>query len=169
MLITDKFVFFWGGIYSQWYKSNFVINGWTYVSAEQYMMWSKAMLFNDEKIATAIRKTNNPSTQKSLGRKVKGFDKSLWDKYCRIFVYQANYAKFSQNTELLMELLSTGDKEIVEASPEDTIWGIGMYETDPDILDKSKWRGTNWLGIEIMNVREALKNISNQNKSIPQE
>ena len=156
-MITENYVFFWGGICSQWYPSEFTLEGEKFTSAEQYMMWKKAKLFNDEDVANEIMKTNNPREQKSLGRKVRGFDKYKWEQVCRDYVYEGNYAKFTQNQELKDELLTYGDREIVEASPEDRIWGIGLHETDPNILDKSKWNGTNWLGETIMKVRNELK------------
>lgn len=155
-MITDKYVFFWGGVCSQWYPSQFVINEQKFNCAEQYMMYKKALLFEDESVANAIMATFNPREQKALGRKVRGFDKDVWEAECKEYVYEANYAKFTQNPNLLEELESYGDREIVEASPEDKIWGIGLHETDPNILDKSKWQGTNWLGESIMRVREQL-------------
>jgi ribA/ribD-fused uncharacterized protein len=98
-----------------------------------------------------------PALQKAIGKTVRGFDKEKWEKYCLDIVTDGNYAKFTQNPEMKKELLASGDREIVEASPEDRIWGIGMHETHPDILDKSKWQGTNWLGISIMRVRECIR------------
>ncbi len=156
-MITKDYVFFWGGICSQWYSSWFEIDGQKFSCAEQYMMYKKALLFEDEEVANAIMRTQNPMEQKALGRKVRGFDKDKWEAVCRDYVYEGNYAKFTQNPELLEELETYGDREIVEASPEDAIWGIGMHERHPDILDKSKWQGTNWLGEAIMRVRETLK------------
>lgn len=153
---TDKYIFFWGGTYSQWCPSNFTIDGVTYNCCEQYMMAKKALLFNDNNAYKEIMATKSPKEQKAIGRKVKGFDKDKWDAVCREIVYEANYAKFTQNAVMKSELLRTGDREIVEASPEDKIWGIGMHESHPDILDKSKWKGTNWLGEAIMRVRETL-------------
>lgn len=155
-MITDKYVFFWGGVCSQWYPSQFEINEQKFNCAEQYMMYKKAMLFEDTDVANAIMATFNPREQKALGRKVRGFDKDVWEVECKEYVYEANYAKFTQNPKLLEELKSYGDREIVESSPEDKIWGIGMHETHPDILDKSKWQGTNWLGEAVMRVREQL-------------
>ena len=156
-MIAEEFVFFWGGICSQWYSSWFEIDGQKFSCAEQYMMYKKALLFGDEDVANAIMRTQSPMEQKALGRKVRGFDKDKWEEHCREYVYEGNYAKFTQNPELLEELMSYGDREIVEASPEDPIWGIGMHETNPDIFDKSKWKGTNWLGEAIMRVRDELK------------
>jgi ribA/ribD-fused uncharacterized protein len=100
--------------------------------------------------------TKGPKEQKALGRSVKGFDKNKWEAVCREIVYEANYAKFTQNTVMKSELLRSGDRELVEASPYDNIWGIGMSESDKDILDKSKWKGTNWLGEAIMKVRKTI-------------
>jgi ribA/ribD-fused uncharacterized protein len=156
-MITDDYVFFWGGICSQWYASEFEIDGQKFTCAEQYMMYKKALLFEDEDVANAVMRTQNPREQKALGRKVRGFDKDKWEEVCREYVYEGNYAKFTQNPELLEELISYGDREIVEASPYDKIWGIGLHETSPDIEDKSKWQGTNWLGEAIMRVRNELK------------
>jgi len=155
-MITDNFVFFWGGTYSQWCPSEFKIDGVTYNCAEQYMMAKKALLFNDFDSLREIMLEKSPAIQKALGKKVKGFNKEIWETYCRDFVYDGNYAKFTQNKDMLLELLSSGDREIVEASPEDKIWGIGMHERHEDILDRTKWQGTNWLGEAIMQVRETL-------------
>jgi hypothetical protein len=158
-MITDKYVFFWGGTFSQWCPSEFTIEGVTYNCAEQYMMAKKAMLFNDSNAYEQIMNTSHPLTQKAIGRKVKGFNKETWEKVCRGYVYDANYAKFTQNPKMLKELMDTGDREIVEASPEDKIWGIGLHESDARVHDKSQWQGTNWLGEAIMNVRKTLKKV----------
>lgn len=162
---TDKFIFFWNGIYSQWHMSKFVIDLVEYNCCEQYMMAKKALLFNDMDSYDAIMEAKRPADQKSIGRTVKGFVKNKWEAVCRDIVYDANYAKFTQNANLKNQLLESGDRELVEASPYDTIWGIGMRDSDPNILDKSKWRGTNWLGQAIMKVRETLKKESNGNNS----
>ena len=120
------------------------------------MMYKKALLFEDESVANAIMATFNPKEQKALGRKVRGFDKEKWEEVCREYVYEANYAKFTQNPRLLEELMSYGDREIVEASPEDKIWGIGLHETDERVHDKSQWQGTNWLGEAIMRAKDQI-------------
>lgn len=155
---TDKYVFFWGGPFSQWYPSNFEIDGVKFTHAEQYMMYKKAMMFSDANTAEEILKAKHPRDQKALGRKVKNFVKEDWEANCKRFVYDANRAKFTQNPKLLKVLLSTGNKELVEASPEDKIWGIGLHEKDPRCLDKNQWQGTNWLGEAITKVREDLLN-----------
>lgn len=156
MKTTDRFVLFWNGPFSQWYPSKFAIDGIEYNCCEQYMMAKKALMFGDAESHKMIMSTDSPKDQKAFGRRVKGFDKSRWEEECRDIVFDANYAKFTQNGNLLEELMKTGDKEIVEASPVDKIWGIGLHETDPDALDKSKWQGTNWLGEAIMQVRDAI-------------
>lgn len=158
-MVTDKYIFFWGGTFSQWCPSPFELNGIKYNCCEQYMMAHKAVMFNDFEAYKAIMASTSPREQKAIGRKVKNFDKDTWDSVCREIVFDANFAKFTQNPKMMVELIETGDKEIVEASPEDKIWGIGLHESDSRCLDKSQWQGTNWLGEAIMQVRERLKTI----------
>lgn len=129
----EKFTFFWSGTFSQWAESPFKIDGVAFNTAEQYMMYKKALLFHDYSSAGKIMKEKNPRHQKALGRKVKGFDKDRWERYCKQFVYEANYAKFTQNPHMLTELLETAGTTLVEASPEDKIWGIGLKEGDPKL------------------------------------
>lgn len=150
-------ILFWGGTFSQWFPSDFIIDGIKYVTAEQYMMARKAKLFGDNDAYCEIMKSKEPAYQKQIGRQVKGFEKNEWESICRQIVYDGNYAKFTQNPVMKEELMATGDMEIVEASPHDKIWGIGLHETDPRAWDKSTWKGTNWLGEAIMQVRETLK------------
>lgn len=156
MLITTDYVFFWGGVFSQWHPSSFIVDGIVYLTAEQYMMAKKALIFNDVENYNNIMDSIMPNEQKAYGRMVRGFNKEVWDRVCRKIVYDGNYAKFSQNKDMLKILLDTGNKEIVEASPEDRIWGIGLHMNDIRVHDKTKWEGTNWLGIELQRVREAL-------------
>jgi ribA/ribD-fused uncharacterized protein len=160
-MAKENFIMFWGGTYSQWCPSKFTIDGVEYNCAEQYMMAKKALLFDDVESYNMIMYADNPRDQKAFGRRVKGFDKDKWEAVCRKYVYDANYAKFTQNPKMLEELMATGDKEIVEASPEDKIWGIGLHESDPLAWDKSTWQGTNWLGEAIMQVRKTLKENKN--------
>lgn len=157
----SKYHFFWGGPFSQWCPSKFTIEGVEYNCAEQYMMAQKAILFGDTGIHSKIMACKEPSTQKSLGKKVSGFDLTTWQQNAKLIVYRGNLAKFSQNPNLYEYLVATGDLEIVEASPEDKIWGIGLHESNPDVHDKSKWQGTNWLGEVIMAVRADLKVLKN--------
>jgi ribA/ribD-fused uncharacterized protein len=153
---TEKYVLFWNGPFSQWYPSRFDIGGTEYNCCEQYMMAQKALMFGDTESYRMIMSTGSPKDQKEIGRRVKDFDKTKWESFCRQIVYDANYAKFTQNKALMEELVKTGSLEIAEASPVDLIWGIGLHETDPDALDKSKWQGTNWLGEAIMQVRDSI-------------
>lgn len=158
-LITEKYVFFWNGIYSQWYRSDFTIADMTFNCCEQYMMYKKAMLFGDEEIADQIMEATHPSEQKSLGRLVKNFNRDKWDEHCFSIVYRANYAKFNQSETLKNQLLLTGDRTIVEASPYDKIWGVKMYMDDEYILNPAHWKGLNLLGFSLMTVRNELKTI----------
>ena len=155
-MAKQDFIFFWGGTFSQWCRSIFKIDGVIYNCCEQYMMAKKALLFGDYEALAKIMDSEDPSYQKAQGRGVKGFRKETWERYCRKYVFDANYAKFTQNPDMLDELMCTIPKEIVEASSEDPIWGIGLRENDPRAWDKSTWLGTNWLGKAIMEVREKL-------------
>lgn len=156
---TDTHIYFWNGTYSQWEPSTFIIEGVTYNCAEQYMMAEKARLFNDVQAYTDIMLSKSPSEQKAIGRKVQNFDPVKWNEVCRLVVYRANLAKFSQNPVMLDELFDSEEKIIVEASPEDTIWGIGLHFSDDKVLDKKNWKGKNWLGEAIMQVRSDLTTI----------
>ena len=154
---NDKFVLFWRGPFSQWYPSEFKVDGISYNCAEQYMMAEKAKLFGDNKIRKQIMKTNSPREQKALGRKVSNFDAGKWNSVARDIVYKGNLAKFSQNKDLQKELLTTEDKTLVEASPYDKIWGIGLAADDPNATRPENWKGTNWLGEVLMRVRDELR------------
>jgi len=153
---TDKYVFFYGSCYSQWAMRDIEIGGGKYNCCEQRMMAAKAYLFRDHVAMKKIMEAKDPANQKALGRMVKGFDKDRWEEIAQDVVYEANYAKFTQHEDWKQQLIATGDKIIVEASPTDCIWGIGMSCDDPGIEDPKNWRGTNWLGEEIMNVRNVL-------------
>lgn len=154
---TEEYILFYGGIFSQWYKRDMIIDGVVYCTCEQFMMAEKAKLFNDDLSLSSIMNSKEPAEQKALGRKVKGFNKDQWDKICRDVVYRGNYAKFSQHKDLKEILLKTNNKIIAEASPYDRIWGIGLKATDERALNSSKWEGTNWLGEAIMKVRSEIK------------
>jgi ribA/ribD-fused uncharacterized protein len=156
MKITEKYVFFWHGIYSQWHKAKMTIGGVEYSSCEQYMMHQKAIVFSDFYIASQILLTEDPKEQKALGRKIQGFDKNIWDSVCLGIVYKGNLAKFSQNKNLRSELLSTGDRIMVEASPLDKIWGIGIAEDHQDIESPEHWKGLNLLGCALNLVKKQL-------------
>jgi len=152
-----SYTFFWRGPFSQWYPTKFEIDGVKYNSAEQYMMAQKAVMFEDQESFKKILLSHTPRIQKHLGRSVKGFNKREWEKVARGFVYMGNYAKFTQNEELKGELLKTKGTELVEASPYDKVWGIGLPEGHKDLYDKTKWKGKNWLGQVLTQVREKIE------------
>lgn len=154
---TKDAVYFWGSYLSQWFKSTFTENGLNFNTAEQYMMYHKAMLFNDRENAEKIRATSDPKKQKAFGRLVKNFDPAVWDEHKLNIVTQGNYLKFSQNPSLKRDLLATGDKLLVEASPVDKVWGVGLHYDDDLILDEKNWKGENLLGVALMNTRTRLK------------
>ena len=156
MNITDKYVFFWGEVFSNWFPCEFEIDGIKYNCTEQYMMHQKALLFGDLGIAGRIMESPNPRFQKALGRQVDGFDKEKWEAVCSSIVFKANYAKFTQNEELKQQLLSTGNRILVEASPEDAIWGIGIGESFTGVEDPKNWRGFNLLGWALTLVRQEI-------------
>lgn len=157
MRITDNYVLFWDGIFSQWWIAPFEVNNVTFKTAEHYMMYNKAMLFNDSEIATQILNTYSPRDVKALGRKVSNFDSALWESKCFEIVLRGTIHKFKQNKSLLAELLKYSDKEFVEASPDDKIWGIGLDEDHEDCLDPSKWKGQNLLGKALTLAAKILK------------
>jgi ribA/ribD-fused uncharacterized protein len=154
--VKNGFAFFWGSPFSQWYKSPFTMAGATFETAEHYMMYGKATIFGDAKIAKDILRTKDPKKVKALGKQVGGFLENTWNLHKYNVVYSGNIEKFKQNKELAYLLILSGDLELVEASPYDKIWGIGMGVDNPNITDKSKWQGENLLGKVLMDVRKYL-------------
>lgn len=153
-----EFEFFWGSHhpFSQWHPVGFTIDDIDFNCAEQYMMYQKALLFKNEDIAEKILATDVPGKQKALGRKVKGFDAEIWEDNREQIVFDANLAKFSQHENLKKFILGTAGKWIVEASPVDSIWGIGLSVNDPKAQDPKQWQGLNLLGEALMKVRDSL-------------
>ena len=154
---NENYVFFWGSVFSNWAKCKFVHEGIEYSSSEQAMMAAKARLFGDVGAYYDIMNTHDPREQKAIGRTVQNFDQEKWMAVCFPLVTDAIHSKFAQNEEFKKMLLATGDKTIVESAPNDTVWGIGMHANDPDILDESKWKGTNLLGKALMEVRKRIR------------
>lgn len=142
---------------SQWYPCRFIIDDIEFTCTEQWMMYAKAMLFQDLDCANAILATSSAKMQKNLGKKVTNFDDNIWNIHKKEIVFKGNFAKFSQNAELKTYLLSTKGKVLAEASPYDKIWGIGLSMGDEMRFNMTKWRGQNLLGEVLMQVREALK------------
>ena len=155
----SKFTFFWGNEspFSNWHKSDFVYKGIKFCTSEQAMMWEKALLFGDREIAEEILKTRNAKVQKELGRAVKGYVDAEWNAVREQIVFNILVNKFIQNESMLAHLLRTGDTIIVEASPYDKVWGIGLGENDPRAHDPAQWQGTNLLGKVLTELRETLK------------
>jgi len=164
---TPKYVLFWGhqpssdgsigkGCLSQWFEASFQVDGQTYLTAEHFMMAEKARLFGDEEARASILAAGTPARTKKLGRGVKGFDDALWEQARFDIVVRANEAKFSQNRALRDYLITTGDRVLVEASPVDRIWGIGLAANDERALEPRAWRGLNLLGFALMAVRDRL-------------
>jgi hypothetical protein len=162
-----KYLYFWGHraqraasigpwCLSQWWPAAFTVNGVRYASAEHYMMVGKARLFGDESLADRMLTVPGPGAVKALGRQVSGFDESVWDAHRFDLVTDGNVAKFGQHPDLRDYLLGTGERVLVEASPVDRIWGIGLAATDPRASDPARWRGLNLLGFALMHARARL-------------
>ncbi|XP_074641948.1 protein irg-1-like [Tubulanus polymorphus] len=154
----EKFTFFWGAndVFSQWYQCSFEIDGIRYNCAEQYMMHQKAVMFGDEEKSAEILEASHPRDQKRMGREVRNFDGNEWNTKCRDVVIEGNYAKFTQNKDLKEKILETTGSLLVEASPRDCIWGIGLGAKNPKALCKSTWRGKNLLGYCLTTVRDRI-------------
>ncbi len=165
-----QYYFFWGhqplphgeigkSCLSQWWPATFVIDNVAYPTAEHFMMAQKARLFGDEATGAEILKADGPKAAKELGRSVKNFDEARWRAHRFEFVVEGNFAKFGQNRELGEFLVGTGDKVLVEASPRDQIWGIGLGENNERATDPAQWRGLNLLGFALMEVRTRLREL----------
>lgn len=163
-----KYLYFWGhrpskdgsvtkSCFSQWFEISFEVDGVHYPSAEHFMMAEKARLFSDHDVLQRILIATTPCAAKALGREISAFEESTWLAHRWQIVVAANYAKFSQNTKLREFLLNTADHVLVEASPVDRIWGIGLAADDPAAENPHKWDGLNLLGFALMQVREQLR------------
>ncbi|WP_283136908.1 NADAR family protein [Rhizohabitans arisaemae] len=162
-----RYLYFWGhrpphgggvgkGCLSQWWEGEFSADGHVFRSAEHYMMAHKAWLFGDEETAVRILAAGNPAVAQKLGREVRGFDDAVWTEHRYDIVVRGNVAKFGQDPSLARYLLGTGDRVLVEASPRDRIWGIGLAGDDPRAASPTGWLGLNLLGFALMDAREAL-------------
>jgi ribA/ribD-fused uncharacterized protein len=162
-----KYLRFWGhkpqrdgsigpGCLSQWWPAAFIVDGVRYATAEHFMMWSKAALFGDDATAATILAAPHPHRAKALGREVRAFDEEAWELERFGIVVAASVAKFGQNAELGAFLQRTGERVLVEASPIDRVWGIGLAADDERAEDPSQWRGLNLLGFALMEARSRL-------------
>lgn len=162
-----RYLTFWGhrpargggvgrGCLSQWWPAEFTEDGRLYRTAEHYMMAHKALLFGDGTAAEKILAAASPGEAKALGRAVGGFDEETWAAHRYDIVVRGNLAKFGQHPELKEFLLSTAGRVLVEASPLDRVWGIGLSADDPAAASPATWRGLNLLGFALMDVRDTL-------------
>lgn len=162
-----KWLMFWGhqpqadgsvgpGSLSQWYPAPFTVDGVTYPTAEHWMMTAKARLFGDDAMAARIPGAATPAEAKALGRLVDGFDDTTWNAHRFDLVVRGNVAKFGSTPALRDYLLGTRSRVLVEASPRDRIWGIGMGASHPDATEPARWRGRNLLGFALMEARARL-------------
>lgn len=145
------------GYLSNWYLSDFTVDGKKFTSAEQYMMYSKAAMFGDSDMAEKIMSTDDVGKIKYYGRCVKNFDDTVWVSRREETVYKGVLQKFLQNPELAKKLLDTGEQTIAECAVHDRIWGIGLSMQDENRFDTKKWEGLNLLGRVLMRVRSELK------------
>lgn len=166
-----KYLHFWGhtprrdgtigaSCLSQWWPSPFVVDGVRYATAEHWMMASKARLFGDAEAERKAIEARSPGAAKTAGRLVRGFDDAIWERERFAIVRSGSVHKFGQNAALRDFLLATGDRVLVEASPRDRIWGIGLAVDDERAQDPARWRGLNLLGFALMEAREELRTAS---------
>ena len=162
-----KYLCFWGhtpkqksvvdkSCFSQWFPAAFQLDGITYKTAEHYMMAQKAELFADNEIFEKIIRVDHPNEAKALGRKIQNYQENIWLEHRFDIVVKGNVAKFSQHPELNNFLCDTQDRILVEASPVDKIWGIGLAADDENAENPLKWKGLNLLGFALMEVRKQL-------------
>lgn len=160
MKTTPQMVLFWrtAEIYSNWHPATFVDEeGRPFENSEQFMMWGKARVMGDVGMAETMLSESNPKALKALGRQVTPYIEERWIDHRLAVMVHACYLKFSQNPAMKADLLATGERILVEASPDDRIWGIGLEESDPRCLDKDLWQGLNLLGAALMVVRLLLR------------
>lgn len=164
---TVKYLHFWGhrprpdgsigaSCLSQWWPAAFTVDGREFATAEHWMMWHKATLFGDHAIAERVLAAGHPHRAKALGRQVRDFDEATWTARRYEIVVAGSVAKFAQHEPLRRFLLGTGDRVLVEASPTDRVWGIGLTADDPRAADPATWRGDNLLGFALMEARATL-------------
>lgn len=163
----QKYIFFWGhrperdgrlgkGCFSQWWSSPFTVDGVTYATAEHWMMAGKARLFGDAEVLGKVLAAASPAQAKQLGRQVRRFDQKRWEEERYTLVAEGNLAKFSQHPNFAEVLVTSGSRVLVEASPVDRIWGVGLAADDAAVTDPGRWRGLNLLGFALMDVRSRL-------------
>ena len=157
LVVRDGYALFWSEWPSQWTHSPFTLGGKRYNCAEQHMMAEKARLFKDDAALKKIMSTSDPSDQKRWGREVRGFDANKWSSVCFDVVLRGSLEKYRQNPELCEKLLATGNLTMVEASPKDKIWGIGMDKNHKDATKPGRWLGKNLLGKALDQARAIIR------------
>lgn len=145
------------GFLSNWYLSDFSVEGIKFTSMEQYMMYKKAVLFDDSDIASEILNTDDVVLIKEFGRKVSNYNDTVWNGMRQVIIYKGLLEKFRQNEDLRKALLDTGDNVLAECAVKDQIWGIGLSMTDNNRHDINAWNGQNLLGYSLMLVRDELR------------
>ncbi|MFD5397813.1 NADAR family protein [Streptomyces sp. NPDC127097] len=163
-----KYVHFWGhsprrdgslgvSCFSQWWPAPFTVEGVRYATAEHWMMAGKARLFGDAEAERRVRAARHPQQAKDAGRTVRGFDEETWRRHRFGLVAEGSVHKFGQDAALREYLLGTNSRVLVEASPVDRIWGIGLAADDERAADPARWRGLNLLGFALMAARQRLR------------
>ncbi|MCX4622676.1 NADAR family protein [Streptomyces albogriseolus] len=163
-----KYLHFWGhrplpdgrigaSCLSQWWPSPFTVDGVEYATAEHWMMAAKARLFGDAEGERRVLAAGHPSEAKKAGRLVRGFDEEIWRRERFGIVVTGSEHKFAAHGGLRSFLLGTGDRVLVEASPVDRVWGIGLAADDEAATDPARWRGPNLLGFALMEARRRLR------------
>ncbi|WP_327432084.1 NADAR family protein [Streptomyces sp. NBC_01236] len=163
-----KYLHFWGhrprpdgqvsaSCLSQWWPSPFVVDDVEYATAEHWMMASKARLFGDKEAERRAIDAPNPALAKKAGRLVRRFDDAIWERERFGIVAEGSVRKFAAHADLREFLLGTGERVLVEASPLDRVWGIGLAADDERAADPEQWRGPNLLGFALMEARGRLR------------
>ncbi|MEU9522122.1 NADAR family protein [Streptomyces sp. NPDC048224] len=142
---------------SQWWPSPFTVDGVEYATAEHWMMAGKARLFGDAEAERRVLAAGHPAEAKKAGRLVRGFDEAVWERERFRIVVEGSVHKFAADPALRAFLLNTGERVLVEASPLDRVWGIGLAADDGAATDPERWRGPNLLGFALMAARERLR------------
>ena len=144
-------------MFSNFTPSRFEVDDVAYNSGEQFFAASKARLFGDKAAVSKILRATHPDMIKQLGRQVKGFDETVWVRERESIMLTCVYYKFLQNPHMQQHLLGAGDKLLAEASPFDTVWGIGLRADDSGATNPTAWRGSNLLGKALQTVRDMLR------------
>lgn len=145
------------GAFSNWAPTPFTVDGVSFSTAEQYIMYRKCLTFGDTVTAEKLLSSDSPKEQKALGREAAGYIDSVWAGIRQTVAIRGLYAKFSQDAELKRLLLGTGDAVLVECTSNDRIWACGLDRDDDDRLSADRWKGQNILGFALMEVRNMLR------------